>query len=71
MGNLNRRITGKTKKACEYMSAKTNVHDACFFCFVFFAGRGGAPPWVCLRLYYATHRCIHVLQRDSVKGAEN
>lgn len=53
------------------MSAKTNVHDACFFCFVFFAGRGGAPPWVCLRLYYATHRCIHVLQRDSVKGAEN
>lgn len=50
------------------MSGKTNV-QRCMICFL--PGGVAAPPWVCLRLYYATHRCIHVLQRDSVKGAEN
>ena len=73
LGNLTGRITGKTKKkkACVYM----NVHGACFFLVLFFlffwSGVVAAPPWVCLRLYCATHRCIHVLQKDSVRGAEN
>ena len=65
----NNRKNKKKESVCVHECAR------CMFlsCFVFFFWLGvvAAPPWVCLRLYCATHRCIHVLQKDSVRGAEN